>query len=352
MQINKGQLRLTPRWRGVQFHFKRGRGHLWKYLKNRFQWHVYPRLRHLTKFPMHVDLELSSACDMRCPMCYTTTAEFKAKVEHTIMKDDLFKRLVDECSRRGAYSIRLSLRGEPFVHPRFVELARYAKERGIPEVSSLTNGLKLNPELFEQLVDIGMDWLTISFDGWGETYNRIRKPAIFEEAYEKIRAYHEIKQRKGATKPAIKIQSVWPAISENPKKFYDLFNGIADLVATNPLIDYLHKDGRIEYIENFTCPVLWQRLAVGADGQVMFCSNDEYNECIVGNANTESLYDIWHGEKLEAAREIHLRHQGVDKLIPCKKCYYPRKTVKDQGHIGKRTVIVENYSGRVQEIGK
>ena len=352
MQINKGQTRLTPRWQGLRFHLRRGKGHLGKYFKNRFQWHLYPRLKLLTPFPMHVDLELSSACDMRCPMCYTTTEEFKRKVEHTIMKEELFKRLVDECSRHGTYSIRLSLRGEPFVHPRFVALARYAKEKGIPEVSSLTNGLKLNPEMFEELVEIGMDWLTISFDGWGETYNRIRKPATFEEAYEKVRIYHEIKKRKGSVKPVIKIQSVWPAIAENPKKFYDLFNGIADLVATNPLIDYLHKDRQIAYIENFTCPVLWQRLAVGADGQVMFCSNDEYNEEVVGDANHETLYDIWRGDKLEAARRIHLQHLGVEKLAPCRKCYYPRKTVTDQRPLGRRMIAIENYSGRVQEIGK
>ena len=352
MQINKGQSRLTPRWQGIRFHLNRGKGHLRQYLENRLQWHLYPRLRHLTDFPMHVDLELSSACDMRCPMCYTTTDEFKKKVDHTIMKDELFKRLVDECSRRGAYSIRLSLRGEPFVHPRFVSLARYAKEKGIPEVSSLTNGLKLNPEMFGELVDIGMDWLTISFDGWGETYNRIRKPAIFEEAYEKIRTYHEIKKRKGAVKPVIKIQSVWPAIAENPKRFYELFNGIADLVVSNPLIDYLHKDDKIEYIENFTCPVLWQRLAVGSDGLVMFCSNDEFNEHIVGNANNETLHHIWHGKKLREAREIHLRHAGVTELTPCRKCYYPRKTVRVRERLGNRTVVVENYVGRVQEIGK
>ena len=352
MQINKGQAPLTPWRQALRFHLKRGRGHLSRYFLNRFQWHVYPRLRHLTDFPMHVDLELSSSCDMRCPMCYTTTDEFKKKVDHTIMKDALFKRLIDECSRRGAYSIRLSLRGEPFVHPRFVELARYAKEKGIPEVSSLTNGLKLNPKLFEELVDIGMDWLTISFDGWGETYNRIRKPATFEEAYEKIRMYHDIKKRKGSVKPALKVQSVWPAIAEDPKKFYDLFNGIADLVASNPLIDYLHKDAQIEYIENFTCPVLWQRLAVGSDGQVMLCNNDEYNEQVVGNANEQTLYDIWHGEKLQEVRRLHVRHLGVEKLIPCRKCYYPRRTVPNQGRVGRRTITIENYAGRTQEIGK
>ena len=35
---------------------------------------------------------------------------------------------------------------------------------------------------FEELIDLGLDWLTISFDGIGETYNKIRAPLTFEDA--------------------------------------------------------------------------------------------------------------------------------------------------------------------------
>ena len=80
-------------------------------------------------------------------------------------------------------------------------MTRYAKEKGILEVSTLTNGLRLNPEQFEEMVDAGLDWLTISFDGMGETYERIRKPAKFDDAVEKIRQYDAIKKRRGTQKP-------------------------------------------------------------------------------------------------------------------------------------------------------
>ena len=352
MKINKGQFTVSSKLEKLKFNLGRGKGHLLRYALNRFRWHYYPRLHYVSKFPDHIDLELSTVCDMHCPMCYTRTDEFINNVKRTIMDADLFQKLVDECAAHKAFSIRLSLRGEAFMHPNIVELTRYAKEKGIKEVSSLTNGLKLNPKMFEELLDAGLDWLTISFDGLGETYEQIRKPAKFDEAVEKIRAYHEIKQRKKSAKPVVKIQTVWPAIKDNPQAFYDLFNPIVDEIASNPLIDYLRKDIDIEYEEDFTCPVLWQRLAVGADGKVLLCVNDEFGKHIVGDANTESLYDIWHGKRLQEAREIHKKNTGVKMLEPCKECYLPRETVASHSKLDDRILTIEDYTNRPQEIGR
>ena len=58
---------------------------------------------------------------------------------------------------------------------------RYAKAKGIKEVSTLTHGFKLSLPFFEQITDAGIDWITISIDGIGDTYERIRAPIRFEE---------------------------------------------------------------------------------------------------------------------------------------------------------------------------
>lgn len=352
MKINKGQFPISGPWQVLRFHLARGRGHVLRYVWNRLRWHYGPRLRHIGQMPDHVDLELSSACNMRCPMCYTITEAFKEQVGLTMMDPALFKRLVDECSRYGVYSVRLSLRGEPTIHPKFLGLARYAKAK-IPEVSMLTNALKLTPTLFEELVKIQFDWITISFDGLGETYERIRRPAKYEETVAKIREFKAIKTRYRSRKPVVKIQSVWPAIQDNPQAFYDVFRPIADLVASNPIIDYLHNDseGAIEYEPKFTCPVLWQRLVVGSDGRVLLCSNDEMGKVIVGDARLEPLHQIWQGEPMRKARAAHLRHQGVAEISPCGECYLPRRTVPSTATVDDRLLVIENYVNRPQEIG-
>ena len=336
----------------VRFNYHRARGHLARFAMNRVRWHVYPRLRLTPSFPDHVDIEASSACNMRCPMCFTVTDAFKANVKLTTMSWALYTKIVDECVAEGAFSVRLSWRGEPTLNPRFVEMARYAKERGIKEVSSLTNALRLTPEMFEELVDIGMDWLTISFDGMGETYNRIRKPARFDEAVAKIRRFHEIKERRRSAKPVVKIQGVWPAVKENPQAFYDTFRGIVDQVAVNPLLDYLRKDRDVVYRKNFTCPVLWQRLAVGADGKVGLCAHDEIGHHIVGDVTTQSISEIWNGPALRAARAAHVKHLGVQTYSACAECFLPRASAPVTERVGGRRVTIETMVNRPDVVGQ
>ena len=352
MKTKTPQFRLTSRSRNFRFELNRGKGHLLSYVKNRIRWHLFPRLHHVSKFPSHVDIELSSLCNLSCPMCYTTTDKFKTKVKRGNMDFDLYKKIIDECAKYNLFSIRLSLRGEAFLNENIYEMIKYAKDKGIKEVSSLTHGGLIDEKKFEQLIDLQLDWLTISFDGVGETYDKIRYPLKFEDSVKKIKNYQEIKKQKNVKKPIIKVQTVWPAISENPDEFYNTFNPITDQVASNPLLDYLGNDTNVVFEENFTCPQLWERLVIGADGNVMLCANDEMESHILGNVNEESLYKIWHGKKLNDAREIHTKHLGVQKIDACKHCYLPRKMESGSTKVGDHFVKIDKYTNREQTVGK
>ena len=343
MKINKGQVRLSSAKNNLSFELKRGKGHVISYIINRIKWHFYPRIHYLSKFPSHVDIEISSACNLRCPMCYTITDDFKNKVNVGLMDYDLFKRLIDECVENNLFSIRISLRGEPFLHPKVFEMIKYARDSGIKEISSLTHGGHLDEEKFRKLIELKLDWLTISFDGLGETYNKIRAPNKYDEQVTKIQRFSEIKKELGVVKPIIKVQTVLSAIKDNPKEFYNTFKTITDQVAANPLIDFSHKTTDEEFIEGFVCPVLWQRLVIGSDGRVILCSQDEFGSVIVGDVNKESIYDIWHGKKLQKARDSHLRKMGVKEIAPCKWCLYPRKTSPDNVLVDNRVIPAYDY---------
>ena len=43
---------------------------------------------------------------------------------------------------------------------------------------------------------------------------------------------------------------------------------------------------------------------IGADGLVMKCANDEENREVMRDVNNQTVYEIWHGEKLKN-REMH-----------------------------------------------
>ena len=352
MKTRTPQFRLSSRSNNFKFELNRGSNHLLSYIKNRINWHLLPRLHHVSKFPSHVDIELSSLCNLNCPMCYTTTDEFKSKVDRKNMGFDLFKKIINESVEYNLYSIRLSLRGEAFLNEHIYDMIKYAKDKGIKEVSTLTHGGFLDEEKFAKLIDLNLDWLTISFDGVGEVYDKIRYPLTFEDSINKIKKFQEIKKERRVVKPVIKVQTVWPAISDNPQEFYNLFNPITDQVASNPLIDYLGNDTDIVYEKNFTCPQLWERFVIGADGNVMLCANDEMESHILGNVRDESIFDIWHGEKMNNAREIHIKHMGTKEIEPCKHCFLPRKMDEDKADLGDRLINIGKYVNRDQTVGK
>jgi sulfatase maturation enzyme AslB (radical SAM superfamily) len=348
--IDKGQVTLESRERIERFEQLRGFGVEPAYRENRRQWSDYPRRQIVSDYPLHVDIELAAVCNLQCPMCYTISPEFKEKVKAKYMDYDLFTRVVDECARGGVYSIRLSFRGESFLYKRIVDCVRYAKARGIKEVSTLTNGLRLDEEMFVELMEAGMDWITISFDGLGEVYEQIRKPAKYEEAVRKIANYARIKKDAGRVKPVIKVQSIFPAIEEDPEAFYNVFAPITDMVSTNPLIDFMQSKVNMPKIENFSCPQIYQRLVIGADGLCMMCANDEEGRTIVGDATNQSLHEIWHGPEMSRVRAIHSRCAGVDEIEACAECYLPIKTYDADISVGDRTVPVQKYVSGTQKV--
>jgi len=349
--INKGHFDLDTEERKKAFSAKLAAGWEEEYAEYRRLWIDLPRKREVRDYPLLVDLELASVCNLNCPMCYTITDEFKSKVKRGLMKFDLFKRIVDEIAGK-VYAIRLSLRGEPTLHKKFIECIEYAKNAGIKEVSTLTHGGRLELELFKKAVDAGIDWFTVSVDGLGETYDKIRKPLTIKDTLRRLREIHQFKEEHGLVKPVIKVQGIWPAIRHNPTEYYDTLVPITDLISYNPLIDYLGNDEGIIYEDNFACPQLYERIVISSDGQVMMCSNDEDGLHIIGNAYEESVHDLWHGENLEKIREIHNQTDGFKTMKACRACYYPRKAIPDEeAMVGNRRIVIENYINRAQDIG-
>lgn len=350
--INKGHFELDTNERILEFNSKMAAGWEDEYKVYRDKWIRLPKSREVAEWPLLVDLELASVCNLRCPMCYTITDSFKQKVKKGFMDFDLFKKIVDEIAG-NVFALRLSFRGEATLHPNFIDAIKYAKKAGIKEVSTLSNGGKLDIDFFKQCAEAGIDWITISIDGTDEEYNKIRRPLKFQDTLKKLKDIKEYKEKNNLIKPVIKVQGIWPAIRPNPTKYYETLAPVTDLVAYNPLIDYLRKDSEIIYEENFACPQLYQRVVVGSDGKVMMCSNDEDGEIVIGDAYTQSIHEIWHSKELNRIRDIHNKQDGFKSLNVCKLCYYPRKMIPNEpAKVCDRNIIVQNYINRKQNVGE
>ena len=78
---------------------------------------------------------------------------------------------------------------------------------------------------------------------------------------------------------------------------------------------------KIAHAPKFDCHVLYQRLTIGADGKILLCYNDEFDNHILGHIDNDKIGDVWIGEKMTKAREIHRRNKGVENYTACAKCF-------------------------------
>ena len=306
-------------WRKNLIYFL-NQGHIWAHCVDRIKFRLFPKLLYVADFPSHLDIETASACQMKCPMCYTTYMPDNLK---GIMKWDLYAKIIDEAVKRKVYSIKLSWRGEPLLNSNIVKMVAYAKENGIKEVAFLSNAELLTPKIAEGLVDAGLDWLSISADGVGEVYNEIRAPAIFEETIDRVKYIRDYRDSKGLNKPLLRVQSLLSAVQNNPEVFESAWSSVVDRIniISDHIRDFEDRDD-LEYDPYYKCPKPWNRLNIAYDGRVHQCGADYSAKTIVGDSKIETLHEIWHGPGNKKVRDAFKRHKYLDELPACRHCSY------------------------------
>jgi len=290
--------------------------HFQEYCVNRWQWYNYPKWNYINEFPLHVDFEVSFRCNLKCPMCFRPHI---ARKDWGDMDFELYKKGIDECAANNLYSIRLNWRGESTLHPRLVEMVKYAKDKGIKEVSFITNGWLMKNDLAEGLVDAGLDYITFSIDGMFETYEHLRHPIKFAEITENVKDLYELRNKKGGY-PLMKVQAIWSYIKNCSEDFYNYFKGITDLISFDPEADYSMRN--VPQNPNFLCQYPWQRITITHSGEIPLCISD-WDVCtFIGDLREQTIREVWLGKELNEFREKQL--SGKRLTIPsCKMCHRP-----------------------------
>ncbi|MEK6833686.1 MAG: radical SAM protein, partial [Nanoarchaeota archaeon] len=127
------------------------------------------------EYPWGVDIGTTNLCNAACIMC----PHSKLKKMGT-MDMNLYKKIIDNCSKLNIRIITLSFFGEPFLDKQLIEKIKYAKEKGM-FVAFYSNASLITKELAKDIIDSGLDGITISFDGYSkETYEKIRKKLKFD----------------------------------------------------------------------------------------------------------------------------------------------------------------------------
>lgn len=296
-----------------------------KFYLYRYRFNTYPERFKIGAFPLDVIAETANACNLRCVMCYhaeDSDLQVTKTTSTSVMAMDTFKKIVDECAKNGLPALKISWRGEPMLNKKFTEMLRYAKAKGILEVTSLTNATLMDEAICREIASAKLDQLIISIDGFTkETYEKIRVDADFDVVMNNIMAL--LKIRGGGRKPFIRLQYTESALNRHETAdFYAFWKGKVDEVSISYCQDFgsSGKSTSVSVpIHEFCCEQIFQRLVVMTDGTVNPCASDVMGNLAIGNIHDSSLFDLWHGLKLNKLRELH--RSGKYYLSPqCRIC--------------------------------
>lgn len=285
--------------------------------------------------PFVIFVDPSDLCNFTCKFCPSGDIELMKKVGRSrkIMDFELYKKIIDDIREfeKPIKTLRLYKDGEPLLNPRFADMVRYAKEKKCAErIDTTTNASLLTPERNLEIINAGLDRINISIVGVSANqYLKFCNYKIdFDELVENIRHFYE--NRKNC-EIIIKING--DTISEDDKnKFYEIFGNMADGVYVEHImscwpefelkgVEVNREVGiygqKIEEVQ--VCPYVFYSFSINSDGSASACFLDWSRKLIIGDVKSESIKNIWNGEKLLNYQKMFLMKKRKEHSV-CGNC--------------------------------
>ena len=293
------------------------------------------RLRGL---PMALSFEPTTSCNLRCPECPSGLRSFTRPTG--MLAADLFRRTIDEVAGRLWYLI-FYFQGEPYLHPEFLDLVKYAADKGIYTATS-TNAHYLSDDNARRTVASGLDRLIISLDGTTqEVYQQYRVGGKLEKVLEGTRNVVRWRQKLKSSTPRIIFQFLVVRPNEHQidearqlaaalgvDDVWFKTAQIYDHQYGSPLIPTIDYYSRYQNNANGTwslknqlidhCWKMWHSCVITWDGLVVPCCFDKDAEYRQGDLKTETFRQLWRGPKYQQFRNSLLR--GRDQIEMCRNC--------------------------------
>ena len=288
--------------------------------------------------PVSLSFEPTTSCNLRCPECPSGLRSFTRPTG--MLSSGLFKKTIEELQDTLMYLL-LYFQGEPYLHPEFLELVKFASDKGIYTATS-TNAHYLSSDQARKTVESGLDRLVISIDGTTqETYQSYRVGGKLEKVTEgtKNMIYWK-KELKSATPHLIfqflvvkpnehQIQEVQELAKElgvdevlfKTAQIYDFENG-SSLIPTKERYSRYRQlpNGKWAVknkLENH-CWKMWHSSVVTWDGRVVPCCFDKDATHQMGNLQTNSFKEIWNSKAYNSFRSAVLK--GRKNIDICRNC--------------------------------
>ena len=249
----------------------------------------------------NVNIELTSRCNKNCWMCGRRKIEGNDKaVKYGDMDFSLLEKIAKQLPSN--ITVQFHRDGEPLLYP---NLGKAIRLFGKQITNVVTNG-KLLLEKFDEIVG-NLDTMSIS---------------VFEGDVEQNKQFEVIKkflERKKNRKPFTSIKLVGNADSE---KYQSLGVLVIKRVLHNPMGNFEYQKKNPTIPEIGICLDFLRHLCINREGNISICVRfDPGGLGIIGDANKESLMEVWNSKKRLEWLELH-KHGKREQVPLCRKCQY------------------------------
>ncbi len=276
--------------------------------------------------PIEITLESTAKCNLSCPMCPRHIYTF----DNENMDLELYRKIVQDCKDYVEFVWPYGI-GEPMIHPNIFEMIRITADAGIRTGMS-TNATLLDEKRAEMLLDCGLDYAILAFDGATKaTYEKYRTGATFEKTRENILGFLKKKLERKSSMYVV-LQMVLLKENEHEIEEYKKLWSIPGVDEIRFKRDEIQIDGskipnaRLKGQRRNPCHLLWRGpLYVRYDGLAYPCCY-MYDLPPVGDLKKQTVMEVWNSPGMVKLREAHMEGDMSEYPI-CRTCQAARPSL-------------------------
>lgn len=137
--------------------------------------------------PRRVQIEVTTRCNLRCPMCTHRTLAVHRDMTHSD-----FAVIASRVCHEGTERVILNGVGEPLLNPNIAKMVALCRSLSVPRVEIYTNGHMLTRERLREFADAGLTHLIVSIDGATQAaYKRVRQGGDYAAVWRNVKTAME-----------------------------------------------------------------------------------------------------------------------------------------------------------------
>lgn len=297
-----------------------------RWLKYREEYDAASNLKKLD-YPIQLDFELNSSCNMRCPMCPISAESPKGKGKKTWFDFEFYKEILEFSVQKGTKAIKLNYINEPLIRNDLIKFIDFAKKIGVLDIYFSTNGLLLNEQISEKLINSGLTRIQISIDATTqETYDKIRPGGDYNKIIKNVLNFINLKKKLNSNLPLVRVNFVKTEFNHKElNDFLILWKDKVDMIGIQEFVKptKVKKNitGKREIRKKkFQCSFPFKQLVINNEKKILPCCTFWGEELELQElAKPQDLITAWNSKKMNFLRDKHLKGE-YDQISQCKKC--------------------------------